>query len=336
MIRIRSLPESVRKESIAVTIILNEHTDPYFNLASEEYLIDRTEGEVMMLWRNAPSVIIGKNQNAYAEINEPFVRTRGIKVVRRLTGGGAVFHDLGNVNYTCIVPRESGETLDFARFAMPVIGALRALGVPAEFSGRNDITIEGKKVSGNAQCVRNGKMMHHGTLLFRSDMTDLAGALNVDPEKIRSKGIKSVRARVGNIGDYLPDHDVLSFKHYLETYFEGEKRGFTPEEEEAISRLRDEKYATWEWNFGESKEYSAVRKKYFPFGLVSVSVTATGGVITDCNISGDFFGVSDVSELAARLIGVRMVRGDLTAAIGDPSDWIWGADASGLADLILS
>ncbi|MCQ2425641.1 MAG: lipoate--protein ligase [Lachnospiraceae bacterium] len=319
-----------------MTIILNEHTDPYFNLASEEYLIDHAGGEVMMLWRNAPSVIIGKNQNAYAEINEPFVRSKGIKVVRRLTGGGAVFHDLGNVNYTCIVPRESGQTLDFARFAMPVIGALRALGVPAEFSGRNDITIEGKKVSGNAQCVRGGKMMHHGTLLFRSDMTDLAGALNVDPDKIKAKGIKSVRARVGNIGDYLPDYDVLSFKHYLEEFFEGEKRGFTEEEEKEIALLTEKKYSTWEWNFGESKELSVRKKKYFPFGLVDFRLSADGGVIRECDISGDFFGVSDVNELASRLIGVRLESEALKAAIDDPSDYIWGATASDLAELILS
>ncbi len=319
-----------------MTIILNEHTDPYFNLASEEYLIDHVGGEVMMLWRNAPSVIIGKNQNAYAEINEPFVRSKGIKVVRRLTGGGAVFHDLGNVNYTCIVPRESGQTLDFARFAMPVIGALRALGVPAEFSGRNDITIEGKKVSGNAQCVRSGKMMHHGTLLFRSDMTDLAGALNVDPDKIKAKGIKSVRARVGNIGDYLPDYDVLSFKHYLEEFFEGEKRGFTEEEEKEIALLTEKKYSTWEWNFGESKELSVRKKKYFPFGLVDFRLSADGGVIRECDISGDFFGVSDVNELASRLIGVRLESEALKAAIDDPSDYIWGATASDLAELILS
>lgn len=319
-----------------MTIILNEHTDPYFNLASEEYLIDHTEGEVMMLWRNAPSVIIGKNQNAYAEINEPFVRSRGIKVVRRLTGGGAVFHDLGNVNYTCIVPRESGQTLDFARFAMPVIEALRMLGVPAEFSGRNDITIEGKKVSGNAQCVRGGKMMHHGTLLFRSDMTDLAGALNVDPDKIKAKGIKSVRARVGNIGDYLEAYDVLSFKHYLENYFEGEKRGFTEEEEKEIALLTERKYGTWEWNFGESKEFSVLKKKYFPFGLVAFRLSADGGVIRECDISGDFFGVSDVSELAARLIGVRLESRSLREAIGDPSDYVWGASAEDLAELILS
>ena len=319
-----------------MTIILNEHTDPYFNLASEEYLIDHTEGEVMMLWRNAPSVIIGKNQNAYAEINEPFVRSRGIKVVRRLTGGGAVFHDLGNVNYTCIVPRESGQTLDFARFAMPVIEALRQLGVPAEFSGRNDITIEGKKVSGNAQCVRSGKMMHHGTLLFRSDMTDLSGALNVDPDKIKAKGIKSVRARVGNIGDYLADYDVLSFKHYLENFFEGEKRGFTEEEEKEIALLAEKKYSTWEWNFGESKELSVRKKKYYPFGLVDVRLSADGGVIRECDISGDFFGVSDVSELASRLVGVRLESKSLKEAIDDPSDYIWGAAASDLAELILS
>ena len=193
-------------------IYITDRTDPYFNLASEQYLLDTENDEVFMLWRNEKAVIIGRNQNAYAEINKPFVDEHGIKVVRRLTGGGAVFHDLGNVNFTYIVPRSDCPTLDFERFSRPVINALRGLGVEAELSGRNDITVDGRKISGNAQCVYNNKVMHHGTLLFSADMSQMAGALNVDEEKIKSKGIKSVRARVCNLSEYLPDMDVTEFK----------------------------------------------------------------------------------------------------------------------------
>ncbi|MBR4256441.1 MAG: lipoate--protein ligase family protein, partial [Clostridia bacterium] len=197
-------------------IYKNEITDPYFNLASEQYLLDTEEDDVFMLWRNRPSVIIGRNQNAYAEINRGFVTDNDIAVVRRLTGGGAVFHDLGNINFTFITKKGGADALDFARFCQPVIDALRALGVPAELSGRNDMTADGRKFSGNAQCVYNGRVMHHGTLLFDADMNSMAGALNVDPEKMKSKGVKSVRARVCNLREFLPDTDVVSLKTYLE------------------------------------------------------------------------------------------------------------------------
>lgn len=332
-------------------IIINNHTDPYFNLAAEEYLLDNVSGELFMLWRNEPAVIIGRSQNAFAELNAEFIREHGIKVVRRLTGGGAVFHDLGNVNFTYIVRREGEQTLDFARFTKPVIEALRRLGVPAELSGRNDIVVnvdgEVRKISGNAQCVRPAKyaaggadrIMHHGTLLYNADMSKLAGALNVDPDKIRAKGIKSVRARVSNIADYLSDEykgmDAAEFMAFMLRETPGEHVTLTPGDEAAIQKLADGKYSSWDYTYGSSKQYSVTRKKYFEFGTVEVGLDADCGVICDIRIRGDFFGVRDVTELCDKLRGVKLEYTALTNALACVGDYIMGATAGEIASLIL-
>lgn len=316
-------------------IYITDRTDPYFNLASEQYLLDTEDDEVFMLWRNEKAVIIGKNQNAYAEINKPFVDEHEIKVVRRLTGGGAVFHDLGNVNFTYIVSRNDCPTLDFERFSRPVISALRGLGVEAELSGRNDITVGGRKISGNAQCVYNNKVMHHGTLLFSADMSQMSGALNVDEEKIKSKGIKSVRSRVCNLCEYLTDMDVTEFKSYLEGCVEGKKTVFSPEQIKEIEKLRDEKYSTWEWNYGVSKEYGRRSKRYFPFGTVDILLSADRGVITAVRFFGDYFGVNDISEIEKRLVGSRLERNDLEPLLYDIGRYIMGASSEDILGLIL-
>lgn len=332
-------------------IIVNNHTDPHFNLAAEEYLLDNVPGELFMLWRNEPSVIIGRNQNAYAELNSEFIREHGIKVVRRLTGGGAVFHDLGNVNFTYIVAREEAEKLDFARFTQPVIDALRKLGVPAELSGRNDIVVrvdgEIRKISGNAQCMRPAayaaggvdRIMHHGTLLYSADMSKLAGALNVDPDKIKAKGIKSVRSRVANIADLLSDEykgmDALEFMEFMLSETQGEHIELSPDDEAAIQKLSDEKYSTWDYTYGSSKQYSVTSKKYFEFGMVEIGLDADCGVICDIKIRGDFFGVRDDEELCDRLRGVKLEYGALVRALAGVSEYIMGATPAEIASLIL-
>ena len=318
-------------------VIYNPSTDAYFNLAAEEYLLDREDARpVFMLWRNADAVIIGRNQNAYAEINESFVQEQGVKVVRRLTGGGAVFHDLGNVNYTFIVSREEAEALDFRRFAAPIISALDALGAKPELSGRNDIEIGGRKVSGNAQCVRNGRIMHHGTLLWSSDPSKIAGALNVDPEKISAKGIKSVRSRVGNIKELIGSRmEVSDFIDYLFSYLGADPRGFNTEETSAIRALSDVKYSTWEWNRGQSKAFSAHSKARFPFGSVDLRYNAEGGVIAEVSITGDFFGIRDIHGLEESLRGTRLDRTSLESALSEADKYIHGAAPEALARLIL-
>ena len=185
-------------------LIINDSSDAYYNLAAEEYLIDHFNEDVVMLWRNDNTVVIGKNQNTMEEINKEYVEENSISVVRRLTGGGAVFHDMGNVNYTIIQSYREGLFSNYEYFTEAVRDFLHSLGVRAELSGRNDLMIEGKKFSGNAQCVRNGRMMHHGTLMFSSDVKDISGALTPNAKKFESKGVKSVQSRVTNIASHLP------------------------------------------------------------------------------------------------------------------------------------
>ncbi len=317
-------------------IYKNDCTDPYFNLAAEQYLLDTAEGEIFMLWRNERSVIIGKNQNAFSEINRGFIEANGIKAVRRLTGGGAVFHDLGNLNFTFIKPHNKGDELDFAGFSMPIIKALRGLGIDAELSGRNDITVCGKKISGNAETVYNGKVMHHGTLLFSSDFSEMEGALNVDPEKIKSKGIKSVRSRVANLSEYLPDRDVLWLRDYLEAYIDGEKTEFSEADKAAVEQLKNTKYSTWEWNFGTSKALQKHNKKRFGYGSVEVSFTADCGVIKEISILGDFFGECDITELEEKLVGARLDEKELEERLYGVGRYVLGAKAEDIANIILN
>ena len=314
-------------------IYKNGFTDPYFNLASEQYLLESEEDDVFMLWRNEKSVIIGRNQNAYAEINRGFVAENNIAVVRRLTGGGAVFHDPGNINYTFIMKKGEAQALDFARFCAPVVDALRALGVPAELSGRNDLTADGKKFSGNAQCVYNGRVLHHGTILFSADMTKMAEALNPDVEKMKSNGVKSVRARVCNLNEFLPDMDVLQLKEYLEQSVDGKVTEFSDGQINGIKKLKAEKYEMWEWNYGKSKTYEKTERRRFPFGSVEVSYTSEHGILTDVKINGDFFGVKPVSELEKSLVGKRLSRDEITSALSDISSFIHGAEPEQTAAL---
>ena len=313
----------------------NDSTDPYFNLAAEQYLLDTEPEPVFMLWRNDRAVVLGRNQNAYAEINRPFAEENGIAVVRRLTGGGAVFHDLGNLNFTFIVPRDECPELDFARFALPIAQALKKLGVPAELSGRNDLTAGGRKFSGNAQCVYNGKVMHHGTLLFSADLSRLSGALRVDEEKYRSKGIKSVRSRVVNLSEYLPQMDVLGLKQVLEDSFPGEMTAFSAEQTAGINRLKREKYAAWEWNYGASPAFGTQAKKRFPYGSVELSFSADRGVLTAVRFEGDYFGTAPVGELENTLTGCRLIRDELTARLAQAGvgQYIAGAEPEEIAAL---
>ena len=292
-------------------IIKNNSVDPYFNLAAEQYLIDNCDEDVFMLWRNDRTVVIGNNQNAYAEVDREYADTHGITVSRRLTGGGAVFHDLGNVNFSFIIPSD-GKGIDFKKYTAPIIESLKKMGLPAELSGRNDILVDGRKVSGNAQCVRNGKVLHHGTLLYSADLSKVAGVLKVDPTKLQSKGIKSVRSRVANIKDFMDtDMDVLEFMNAIESDFKGTRRGFTELELAEITKLRDEKFATWDWIWGRSKEYALTAKERYSYGSVEANVNTDRGIIKEVKLTGDFFGVGDISELTDSLAGVRYEYSDI-------------------------
>jgi len=320
-------------------IIPTTSLDPYYNLAVEEYLLTESRDDIFMLWRNDRSVIIGKNQNAYAELNLPFVEANNVKVVRRMTGGGAVFHDPGNINFTFIVNSDE-KNIDFAPYTSPIIDYLRSLGADASLSGRNDILIDGRKVSGNAQCIGNGRTMHHGTLLFSANMNELAGALKVDESKIKSKGIQSVRSRVGNIADFLKEPtDILTFMSDLEksiaAQHNAETRPLTESEIAAINTLADQKYRTWEWNFGRSKRFESEKSGRFPFGGVTVLLDTEQGKIKQAAIRGDFFSAGDISVLEKKLTGLRLSADDLRPVLEDVSAYIAGATAEDILPLLL-
>lgn len=290
--------------------IYNKSTDPYFNLAAEEYLLKEFQEEIFMLWRNDSSVIIGKNQNALAEIDLDYVKKNRIKVVRRLSGGGAVFHDLGNLNFTFIVNEGLSSFADFRKFTEPIIEVLRELSVDAEFSGRNDITIEGRKISGNAQYCYKNRILHHGTLLFSSSIRDLSAALKPRSLKFEDKAVKSVEKRVTNISEHLKK--PLTIEEFIDLIMDHVKRGkegrvyeFTSEDVKKIDELVREKYGTWEWNFGESPEYKFKNEKKFPGGTVEVHLNVEKGRIEDVKFYGDFFGKRDVAEVERLLKGVR-------------------------------
>jgi len=297
-------------------------TDPFYNLALEEYVFEGLprSGEYFMLWQNHNSIIVGKHQNTVEEINLPYVREKRIRVARRLSGGGAVYHDLGNLNYTFI--RDAADTrLDLSAFCVPVIQALSCLGVEAVLSGRNDITIDAKKFSGNAQYLRANRVMHHGTLMFDSDLEVLSEALKVSPDKIESKGIRSVRSRVTNIREHLKrDMTMQEFKEVLKGYMmeENQMRFYTltPEDQASIETIRRKRYATWEWNFGSSPPYSIRKERRVEgCGNIQIYMEVEHGVITAFATRGDYFGADDAGDVERALLGCRVSRPALSAAL---------------------
>jgi len=311
----------------------NNLTNPYFNLATEEYLLKNFNEDVFMLWRNEPSIIVGKNQNTLSEINYEYVKGKSIPVVRRLTGGGAVFHDLGNLNFTFISTDDSKSFTNFRKFTQPIIDVLKELNINAEFTGRNDLTIEGKKFSGNAQCNYKNKVMHHGTLLFTSVINDISAALKVKPTKFEGKGIKSVASRVTNISDHLKTPiTILEFKDMIMKHVSKMNDNYSVYElsEEAlgnIKKLYDEKYNTWQWNYGNSPKYSLVNEVKFSGGNLEFYLNVEKGKITEIKIFGDFFGKANVSDIESLLIGKEHNEETIEAALSNINvdDYIAGA-----------
>lgn len=277
--------------------------DPAMNLALEEYLFSQKKEEVFMLWQNTSSIIIGKSQNAMAEIDYDYVTSHNIPVIRRITGGGAVYHDLGNVNFTYITNRSAYG--DYSGFTKMLREYLSALGVQAEISGRNDVLVEGKKISGNAQCLKNGRLLHHGCILICTDMHPLEKALKPDREKILSKGISSVKSRVANISDFI-DITATDFFCGFGAFVQDMEHviPYTLSEEDvaSVEKLYREKYTSYAWNYGYSPKYSFHQKKRFPGGGVEVFLDICDGIIQDAHIFGDFLG--DAEPIQNMLRGV--------------------------------
>lgn len=320
---------------------LNSSTDPAFNLALEETLAAEEKGDgFFMLWRNAPAVIVGRNQNTAAEINAGYVRRHHIQVVRRITGGGAVYHDLGNLNYTIAAPGRSLAAGAFAELADPVVRVLRRLGVPAEWSGRNDILVEGRKVSGSARSVLRETTLFHGTLLFDVDLEILSEALRPDPDKIRSKGVRSVRARVANLREFMPGWTMPQFMAELERGLSAELGAAAAEPPPpsvlaAAEQLAERKYRSREWNYHTAFPYDWRVRKRFAAGTVELTVAVSGNRVVGLRFSGDFFGEAPVEELAARLVGAAFTPEEIAARLTgiDPGRFIAGLSAAELLEL---
>lgn len=318
-------------------------TNPYFNLAMEEYFLRNTSEDLFMLWRNENAIIVGKNQNTLSEINYEYVKENNIKVVRRQSGGGAVFHDLGNINFTFVSCNDNSFS-DFKRFTMPIIEALENLNIHAEFSGRNDLLINNQKFSGNAQYNYKNKVMHHGTLLFSSQINDLSSALKVKPSKFEGKGIKSVKSRVTNISQHLENNmNVLEFKEYLMNFINNKDKNnhfyeLSEQDINGINKLVEEKYSTWDWNFGNSPKYSLNNEVKCPGGNIEFSLNVEKGVIKEIKFFGDFFGKEDVSYIEDLLINTKHNESSIKDVLNnvDINDYFLNCSIDVLIDGIMS
>ncbi|MEW9698853.1 lipoate--protein ligase [Paenibacillus sp. SI8] len=290
-------------------------TDPRINLAIEEYALRQLPANesYLLFYINEPSIIIGKNQNTVEEINPEYVKEQGLHVVRRLSGGGAVYHDLGNLNFSFITKDDGNSFHNFQKFTEPVVAALRKLGVEAALSGRNDIQVGERKISGNAQFATKGRMFSHGTLLFDSEIESVVSALKVNPDKIQSKGIKSIRSRVANIAEFLDEPITIEAfrKKLLESIFDTEEDRvpqykLTAEDWSRIQALSKERYQNWDWNYGKSPKSTVQNSKRFEgVGSLDVRLDIEEGHIKNLKIYGDFFGAHDVSELEDVVRGAR-------------------------------
>lgn len=298
-------------------------TDPRLNLALEEYVLrTRFPGrECLLFYVNEPSIIIGRNQNTIEEIDPDAVRARQIHVVRRISGGGAVYHDLGNLNFSFLSPYTMGRFNRYEEFTRPVVAALRGMGVPAELGGRNDITVDGRKISGNAQFVSGDRMFSHGTLLLDSDLAVLSQVLTPKPGKVESKGHKSVRSRVANISEYLPaPMPIEEFRGRILDEIFGDRRAvplleLTDADHAAVRALAASRYDTWEWNIGRSPACNVQRARRFPAGEIDVRIDVQDGLVKGLRFFGDFIGQAEVAGLEAQLRGMRYDREAMRVAL---------------------
>jgi len=295
--------------------IKTNYSIPAYNMAMEELIMNHLPSDdYLIFYVHDPAIIIGQHQNTIEEINEDYVKEKGIHVQRRLSGGGAVYHDHGNLNFSFIVRGTRENVNDFNVLTQPVIKTLKKIGIEAELSGRNDLLIDGRKFSGNAQFFRNGMLLQHGTILFNSEMSELGNALKVKEMKIKSKGVKSIRSRVTNIVDYLEDKSLTleQFKELLlETIgeiYELEEYQLTEEEQAIHDKLVKDKFLTWEWNYGKSPAYNVNKVDKFPFGIIDARIDVKKGTINNIKLYGDYFVREDISTLENHLEGVRYTK----------------------------
>jgi lipoate-protein ligase A len=293
-------------------IIRRPQTDPYFNIAAEEYFLRNFKEDIFMLWQNEPSIIIGKHQNTLAEINLNYITEHKIPVIRRITGGGTVFHDLGNINFTFIKNIIGEDLIDFKRFTFPIIEVLKSLGVPAKHEGKNDIRINGLKCSGNAEHVFKSRVLHHGTLLFSSDLSSLGETLKSKEYKFISKAVKSNRSDVTNIKNHLKQPlrieqfielvDSYFVVHYPDTHF----YELTDHDIISINTLATEKYKTWEWNFGYSPSYQYKNE----INDLACTLEIKNGIIIEASIL-NIETMVHLGSLEKEIIGIKHKKKEL-------------------------
>ncbi len=276
-------------------IIKSPTNDPYFNIASEEYILENFSDDVFLLYINSPSIIVGRYQNTISQLNPEYIKQHDIKVVRRLTGGGAVFHDQGNLNFSFICQKSSDDDHSFERYTEPIINYLHTLGIKAQLKGRNDLVIDGKKFSGNARLTTPTKILQHGTLLFSSQMSDLTQALKSDPLKFKDKSVKSIQSRVTNISDHLPkplsvqEFESKLVEYITSSYPQTQPYNFEDRDIEWIDFNSSHKYSTWEWNFGFSPKYNYDKTVKTKGGILEVRLMVEEGIIWKMELNGDFF-----------------------------------------------
>ncbi|MEF2599647.1 MAG: lipoate--protein ligase [Bacteroidales bacterium] len=289
--------------------LINNSTDPYFNLAFDEYCLENIPSEepYFFLWRNRPAVIIGLNQNAYSEVNLDYLNSHGITLARRVTGGGAVYHDLQNMNYTIIGKNPSPQ---------PMVDALRSLGVPAELTGRNDIFVEGRKVSGYARRVSHNQEIIHGTLMYNVDLDTLTHVLDTPGSKMQAKGISSVKSRVANLKEYLPQFKSLDELQAALQEILSAGDGQMPLSAEQVAEVRrqaDEKFSTWDFIYGHSHEADFRCKAKLSCGTVEANIRVDRGLIARLDFSGDFLFDTPAQDLAAKMTGLRYAPAEVKA-----------------------
>jgi lipoate-protein ligase A len=302
-----------------------KNRDPYFCLAAEEYLLKNFDEDIFMLWQSENTVVVGKHQNLLAEINYPFVRQKNITVARRISGGGTVFHDSGNVNFTFIKNVKSPAEISFKLFTEPVREALAKLGIEATTSGRNDLLIEGLKISGNAEHVFKNRVLHHGTLLFNSDLNNLGQAIKVVPGKYESKAVQSNRSEVANISTFLKEkmHIEKFIEFLLEVQLKKDgntKFNLKDSDYKIIQKLATEKFETWEWKWGYSPKYTFKNKKVFEGKKLSIILEIKKGIIESSHISGTYFSDQESNLICKKLVGKRHFFGDVVNVLNTDSE----------------
>ncbi len=322
--------------------IVSPYTNPYFNLASEEYLLKCKSQEVFFLYRNAPSIVVGKHQNTLAEINLPFVQERDIPVARRISGGGTVFHDLGNLNFAFFTNGKEGELVNYRKATSPVIKAMGKMGLTVSMGKRNELLIKGLKISGTASHVYKQRVLHHGTLLFSSEIDDLGEALLTREERFTDRAVKSFRSRVTNIQDHLSHSmEVVEFQNTLYKYIVqslagAEEYQFSVEDLEKIRESQDRKFSTWEWNFGYSPRYQFNKSLSFDEGHINLHMNVEKGIIREVKFDGEFLSKKNIHVLEEKLTGAIHDPESLRLRLAGTkvNDFIMGLDNELLLSLL--